>query len=164
MKDEKEYFCECIRECEKGMYTLAFGILKNEEDAADVLQDAILKAYCNLDALRDRKKFRSWMLSIVHNTAIEFLKKQRPTVDIEEQWELAEPEAAVDTAARLTLWEAVEKLKLPYRTVIILFYYQDCSVRQISAITETSESAVRQQLTRGRKLLAQLLNREDFAQ
>ena len=67
MKDEREFFCACIRQHEKSMYALAFGILKNEDDAADIMQEAILKAYCNMDNLRDRKKFKSWILSIVQD-------------------------------------------------------------------------------------------------
>ena len=110
MRDEKEFFCECIRQHEKSMYALAFSILKNENDAADIMQEAILKAYCNMDNLRDKKKFKSWILSIVHNTAIEFLRKHRETVDIEDQWGISAPEPPIDMAAKLTVWEAVQKL------------------------------------------------------
>ena len=146
------------------MYTLAMGILKNEADAADAMQDAILKAYCNLDQLKDRSRFRPWILSIVHNTAIEYIRKQKNIVDIESQEDLAAPEPGVDTATRLTVWDGVQRLKLPYRTVIILFYYENYSVRQIAEVTHTSVIAIKQQLSRGRKMLAQLLNKEDFVQ
>lgn len=159
---EKEYFSECIRQNEKSMYTFAMGILKNEADAADVMQDAILKAYCNLEQLKDRNKFRPWILSIVHNTAIEYIRKRKDIVDFEEQEQIPSPESAVDIATRLTVWEAVQKLKLPYRTVIILFYYEDYSIRQIAEITKSSVLAVKQQLSRGRKMLAQLLHKEDY--
>ena len=159
---EKEYFTQEVRACEDRMYTLALGIVRNEADAADVMQDAILKAYCNLEQLKDRKKFQSWMLSIVHNTAIEFLRKRRNTVDIDERFDLEAPHPGVDTATRLTVWEAIEQLKLPYRSVIILFYYDGYSVGQIAQVTATSAAAVRQQLSRGRRMLAQLLHKEDF--
>ena len=161
---EKEYFCQCVRECEGSMYTLAMGILKNEADAADAMQDAILKAYCNLDQLKDRNRFRSWILSIVHNTAIEYIRKRKDTADFETQDDLVSPEPAVDTATRLTVWDGIQRLKLPYRTVIILFYYENYSVRQIAEVTHTSVIAIKQQLSRGRKMLAQLLNKEDFVQ
>ena len=144
------------------MYTLALGIVQNEADAADVMQDAILKAYCNLEQLKDRKKFQSWMLSIIHNTAVEFLRKQRQTVDIDSRFDLEAPHPGVDTATKLTVWEAIERLCLPYRSVIILFYYEGYSVRQIADVTGATPAAVRQQLSRGRKLLAQFLNKEDF--
>ena len=162
MIDEREYFCDCVRQYEKSMYALAFGILKNEEDAADIMQEAILKAYCNMDSLRDKKKFKSWILSIVHNTAIECLRKHRDTVNIDEQWDLSTPEPPVDTATKLTVWEAVQKLNLPYRTVVILFYYDNLPVQKISDITSTPASTVRQQLFRARKMLAGLLHKEDF--
>ena len=164
MRDEKEFFCECIRQHEKSMYALAFSILKNENDAADIMQEAILKAYCNMDNLRDKKKFKSWILSIVHNTAIEFLRKHRETVDIEDQWGISAPEPPIDMAAKLTVWEAVQKLKPPYRTVVVLFYYDNLSIQKISDITSTSAVTVRQQLSRARKMLAKLLSKEDFVQ
>lgn len=160
MIDEREFFCDCIRQYEKNMYRLAFGILKNEDDAADIVQDSILKAYCNLDKLRDYRKFKSWILSIVHNTAVEFLRKQQKFLDIEAQKELSAPE--IDTAARVTVWEAVQKLSLPYRTVVILFYYENLPTQKIADITSSSASAVRKQLFRARKMLATLLNKEDF--
>lgn len=161
---EKEYFSECVRECETGMYTLAMGILKNETDVADVMQDAILKAYCNLEQLKDRKRFRPWMLSIVHNTAIEYIRKRKDVVDIESLQELASPEQTVDVETKFTVWEAIQKLNLPYRTAIILFYYEDYSVRQIAEVTHTSVIAAKQHLSRGRKMLAKLLHKEDFTQ
>ena len=162
MVDEREFFCDCIRQHEKSIYSLAYGILKNEEDAADIMQEAILKAYCNMDNLRDKKKFKPWNLSIVHNTAIEYLRKHRDAVDIDEQWNLSVPEPRVDTATKLTVWEAVQKLKLPYRTVVLLFYYDNLPVQKISEITSTPAVTVRQQLFRARKMLAGLLNKEDF--
>ena len=164
MRDEKEFFCECIRQHEKSMYVLAFSILKNENDAADIMQEAILKAYCNMDNLRDKKKFKSWILSIVHNAAIDFLRKHRETVDIEDQWDISAPEPPIDMAAKLTVREAVQKLKPPYRTVVILFYYDNLPIQKISDITSTPAVTVRQQLFRARKMLAKLLNKEDFAQ
>lgn len=159
---EKEYFTEAIRACEGKLYLLAIGIVQNEADAADVMQDAILKAYCNFSQLKDRRKFQSWMLSIVHNTAIESLRKRRDTVDLDTRYDLEAPGSGIDTATKLTVWEAVQQLKQPYRSVIILFYYEDYSVQQIAEITGSSAPAVRQQLSRGRKLLSGLLNKEDF--
>lgn len=161
---EKEYFCEQIRLCEKSMYNLAYSILKNEPDAADAMQDAILKAYSNLEQLKDREKFRSWILSIVHHTAIEYIRRRKETVNIDDREDLPSPESALDSAARMTVREAVEKLNLPYRTVILLFYYEQYSAKQIAQVMRSSEIAVKQQLSRGRKMLAKLLNKEDFIQ
>lgn len=159
---DKDYFCECIRQYENSMYKLAMGILKNEPDAEDAMQDAILKAYSNLDQLKDRSKFRPWILSIVHNCSIECIRKRKNMADIDEELWIAAPEPTVDIAAKIAIWEAVQKLKMPFRTVIILFYYEDCSIIQIAEITNTNVNSVKTRLLRGRKMLAQLLSREDF--
>ena len=87
---DKAYFSQQIRAHESSIYGLAYSILKNEHDAADAMQDAILKAYGSLHTLKDKSKFKSWMLTIVHNTAIEHLRRLRPTVDIDEQYDINE--------------------------------------------------------------------------
>ena len=159
---DKAYFSQQIRAHESSIYGLAYSILKNEHDAADAMQDAILKAYGSLHTLKDKSKFKSWMLTIVHNTAIEHLRRLRPTVDIDEQYDLAAPLPDVDHETRQTVWEAVQQLKLPYREIVVLFYYENYSTGQIAAMLNAPPSTIRQQLFRARKMLAHLLNKEDF--
>lgn len=161
MKEQKELFCENIRRCEKSMYALAYGILKNENDAADVIQESILKAYCNYNGLRNPQKFKQWILQIVHNTAIDFIHKRLDIINMEIQ-EQAITLSTIDKESELVIWDAIQKIKLPYRTVLILFYYEDYSILQISEIMSVSIVNVKQHLCRGRKMLANLLNREDF--
>ncbi len=163
MIDQKELFCENIRLCEKSMYALAYGILKNENDAADVLQESILKAYCNYEGLKNPKKFKQWILQIVHNTAIDFIHKRFDLRDTEIQ-EQAAPITSMDKESKLVIWEAIQKVRIPYRTVLILFYYEDYSILQIADVMSVSVSTVKQQLSRGRKMLAKLLDEEDFLQ
>ena len=161
---EKELFCRYIHEYEKSMYLLAKGIVKNDTDVADILQDAILKAYTSFDSLKDKQKFKSWILRIVHNTAVDFIKKQREILDSDAYEQAITPEAPVDKETQLTVLEAVHKLNFPYQTVILLYYYDGYSVEKISEITSTSAVNIRQQLSRGRKMLANILNEEDFIQ
>lgn len=161
MPDHK-IFCKEVESCKTGMYTLAYGILRNDEDAGDVLQDAILKAYRHYDQLQDSAKFKSWMLSIVHNTAVEYIRKQKHTVSIDSAADIKSANHAPDTDTKITVWQAVQSLRQPYRTVIVLFYYDSLSAEEIAGIVRSSPAAVRQQLTRGRKMLAQILHEEDF--
>ena len=160
--NEKAYFSEQIRLYEQNIYGLALSILKNEHDAADVMQDAILKAYSSLHTLRDRRKFKSWILSIVHNTAIEHLRRQKPMIDIDEQYDLAAPEPTVDPETRHTVRAAIEQLSLAHRKVIVLYYNENYSTGQIAEILDLPPATVRQQLYRARKALSKHLNKEDF--
>ena len=160
----KAQFCQHIRENETAMYILAKGIVKNDADVADVIQESILKAYINFESLQDKDKFKPWMLRIVHNTAIDFIKKQREILDSDNAEQIAVTESSIDKETKLTIWEAVQKLNFPYQTVIVLYYYNGYSTEQISEITSISVVNVRKQLSRGRKMLAKLLNKEDFIQ
>lgn len=162
MTKDKAFFTQKIQECENKMYRLSLGILRNEADAADAMQDAILKAWVNFESLRDRKSFDTWILAIVHNCAVEALRKRREWSDIDEYYDLAAEEGPLDRASKMTLWQAVEKLELPYRTVVVLFYYDGCSVKEIASVTASTAAAVRQQLARARKMLAAMLDRKDF--
>ncbi len=158
----KEEFCENIRLYRDSMFALAFTIVRNEQDAADVVGEAVIRAYCNLHQLKNKHSFKPWVLTIVHNTALEMLRKRCVTVDIDEQWDLAEAPEKTDISTKLVLREAVEKLNQPYSTVVILYYYEEMSILEIAKITGASVVAVKKQLSRARKMLRKSLDKEDF--
>ena len=98
----------------------------------------------------------------MYRLAISIVKNQTDAEEaVSESDENIPDERAKDITTRLVLREAVESLKQPYRTVIILFYYEGLSVSEIAKVTETMSVTVRQQLSRGRKMLKTLL-KEDF--
>lgn len=154
---DKETFCGLINLHEKAMYYLAFSLVRNEADAADVIGEAILRAYKSIDALKSEKAFKPWLLKIIHNTAVEYIRKNAKTVSAQE----IDIGVENDIETKLTLWQTVKSLNQPYRTVTILYYYEDLSISEISKITDTSVIAVKQQLSRARKQLRELL-KEDF--
>ena len=59
------------------MYYFAYSIVRNKDDASDVVNESILKAYEKLDNLKNEELFKSWILRIVHNTAIELIRKNK---------------------------------------------------------------------------------------
>lgn len=157
---QKERFCENIREYENAMYAVAFSVVQNEADAAEVLSESIYRAYKNLSSLRNQKAFKSWILRIVHNTAVEELRKHGRYIQTDTFPE-TEAEERVELTTKLALREAVDSLSQPYRTVVVLFYYQNLSTSEIAKITETAEANVRKQLSRARGMLKDIL-KEDF--
>lgn len=157
----KDEFCEHIRRCEGAMYALAFSILRNETDAGEAVSEAIYRAYKNLDALKSDAAFKPWILRIVHNTAAELLRKNAKVIPMDEMEETAGEGGEAELATKLTLRAAVESLKQPYRTVVVLFYYEDLSTAQIAQITGTNIVTVKKRLSRARETLRELL-KEDF--
>ena len=155
-KDKKKWYTEQILDCQQSLYRLAAGLLHNEEAACDALQEALCTGYEKLDTLREISRFRPWMMKITANAAYDILRKRRAVVSLDEVEEVAEREEAVSRTDSISLKEAVASLSWEYRTVVILFYYEDMSVRQISEITGISEGLVRTRLSRARQMLRKI--------
>lgn len=158
---DKDKFCEYIRLYEKAMYSLAFSIVRNESDAGEIISESIYRAYKNIDTLKNEDAFKAWILRIVHNTAIEMIRKNAKMIPTDELPETADDSERVDLATKIALRDAVESLTQPYRTVVVLFYYENLPVSAISQITNTNMITVRTQLSRARKMLRNIL-KEDF--
>ena len=155
MIDPKKWFCDNIKDLENGMYRLSYSILRNETDAQDAVQEAIYKSYKNLESLKDKRKFKSWIYKIITNTSFEMLKNKKDYLDIEQE-NVQEDKIDIDT--NLTLWNAVQGLEQPYRTTITLFYYEDMSIKEISKITGTKIDAIKKQLSRGREKIKEVMS------
>ena len=158
---DKEVFCEQIRFCERAMYSLAFSIVGNDSDAGEIISESIYRAYKNLDALKNDNSFKPWILRIVHNTAVEMIRKNSKAIPMEEAPDISDDSPENDITTRITVREAVNSLKQPYRTVVVLFYYENLSVSKIAQITSTNMVTVKKQLSRARKMLREIL-KEDF--
>lgn len=156
----KDEFCENIKKYEKSMYNLAYSIIKNETDAVDVVAETVYRAYIAYPTLKNKKAFKAWILHIVHNTAVEMIRKNKNLLYIDEIEEVAD-DKKMDITTRITVRDAVNSLNQPYRTVAILYYYEDIPVVEIAKITNSSIMAIRQQLRRSRKMLRDILGGND---
>ena len=154
---DKETFCAGIVDCQETMFRAAKAILQNDQDAEDAVQEAICTAFARRDSLREMDKFRPWVLRILTNKCYDACRKRQNTVDLEAAGEV--PAATgLDTAERLSLWQAVMSLSDDLRATVTLFYYDGMSVREIGGILGISEAAVKTRLRRGRERLRLLLD------
>ena len=86
-----------------------------------------------MPALKHKRFFKAWILRIVHNTAVEWIRKNARLVQMEAIEENIEEQSVHDDLTmKVTLKEAVSALKQPYQTVVILFYYENLSVMEIA--------------------------------
>lgn len=157
---DKDVFCEHIRICEKSMYSLAFSIVKNDADACEIISESIYRAYKNLDSLKNDHSFKAWILRIVHNTAVEMIRKNSKMIPMEETPDISADSIENNITTTLTVREAVNSLKQPYRTAVVLFYYENLSVSKIAQITSTNMVTVKKQLSRARKMLREILKED----
>lgn len=140
-------FSEKVNTYRNQLYITALTILKNEADAQDAVCNAILKAYEHLDRLKDEKKFKAWIIAITRNEALQ-IKRKRIELPGDGQLESMLPSVSDNYNE---LWDVVQKLSDDYRIVIVLFYYNDLSLKDISKMLEIPVGTVKSRLNRGRE-------------
>ncbi len=129
----------------------------NKSDADDLAQDALVKAYLSLTGYRDKGKFRSWLFKIAHNTFLNHKASCRTIESIDEARTFIGGTEADSSFEHQDLYLALRTLPPKERSAITLFYFNGYSIKEIAAITDASQDAVKQQLSRGRdKLKAKL--------
>lgn len=152
--EDKEWFTQQILACEPSMYRLAISIVGNTEDASDAAQEAILIAYQKLHTLRQRESFRPWLMKILTNECYAVLRRRQPQVPLEELSDHAPPS---DQEEHQQLWQAVCDLNQSLRSVVILYYYEGFSGKEIGTILGITQDNVKTRLSRARKHLKTIL-------
>jgi RNA polymerase sigma-70 factor (ECF subfamily) len=142
-------------------YNLARWLTRNDHDAEDVLQDAMLRAYRFFDGLRGEP--RPWLLAIVRNACFSWLQANRPADltpmdDDALEADVAGPEALAGRELdRRVLNEAIAALPVQFREALVLRELQDLSYKEIARIAGVPIGTVMSRLARARRLLAESL-------
>ena len=129
----------------------------NKGDADDLAQDALVKAYLSSAGYQEKGHFRSWLFKIAHNTFLNHKVSCRTMENIDEARTLISSTAADSSFEHQDLYLALRTLPAKERSAITLFYLNGFNIKEIAAITETSEDAVKKQLSRGRDKLKEKL-------
>ena len=129
----------------------------NKCDADDLAQDALVKAYLASAGYQDKGRFRSWLFKIAHNTFLNHKASLRSTESIDEARTLVSNAASDSGFEHQDLYLALRTLPPKERSAITLFYLNGYKIKEIATITDTSEDAVKKQLSRGRDKLQEQL-------
>lgn len=145
----------------KAMFNVSYRITGSEEDAEDVLQEAFISAFHNLDSYRGDSAFGAWLKRIVVNKAINILKKRKhELLPDNEYWDVEEPESSPVYREEFTVERvknAIEKLPDGYRSVISLYLVEGYDHQEIGEILGISESTSKSQLNRAKNKLKEIL-------
>ncbi len=142
-------------------FNLARWLTRNDHDAEDVVQEAMLRAYRFFDALRGEA--RPWLLAIVRNACFSWLQANRPVelqaIDrMEQESDAPGPEAlAARDLDRRRLNEAIAALPVQFREVLVLRELEDLAYKDIARIAEIPIGTVMSRLARARRLLVESL-------
>jgi RNA polymerase sigma-70 factor (ECF subfamily) len=161
LNGDKEAFRYFVRKYKDIAYNLAMSILKNPDNAEDVVQEAFIKIFKGLKSFKKDSKFTSWLYRIVVNEAFMYLRKNKINyVDIDNQT----IKLAADETKENQKWDSVQNFMLylnPKESLVLnLFYLEEKKIAEISNITSWSTSNVKVLLHRARKNLKELLNKD----
>ena len=168
-------FGELVKRYDRNVFRIAQHITQNREDAEDVVQDAFLKAYTNLQQFQEQSKFYTWLVRIAVNEALMKLRRRRPerTVSLDEDIQTEDdsvPREVADWAPnpeqnynqaelREILSRTIQGLPPGFRTVFILRDVEGLSTEETAEALELSVPAVKSRLLRARLQLRERLNR-----
>jgi RNA polymerase sigma-70 factor, ECF subfamily len=144
-------------------FRVAFGVLRQREDAEDVAQDAFAKAYRNFQQLRDRDRFRAWLVRMTWRMALDRQRANRRRSARELAVEIDPPAAtpadSVVTRERAErLWEAIDALPEKLRLTIVLAGIEGHDIREVAALLDVPDGTVKSRLFLARKQLKERLS------
>lgn len=156
-------FDELVRLYQRRAIQLAIRILSGADEAADVVQDAFVRAFLGINKIRAPKRFEQWLLKIVANLAVERLRKLKRSQrayqdDCPEKSQKATPlEIAAGEELSKALQDAMATLPDKQAKAIALFGLQDMSQNEVAQIMNCSVESVRWHVFQARKNLKELL-------
>jgi RNA polymerase sigma-70 factor, ECF subfamily len=171
---DPEAFEELVRPYERLVYVTAISILRNQADAEEVAQEAVLKAFSKLSSFRAECKFSTWLVQITYNEARMRLRKDRrnlyESLDEKQEepegdywprdfadWRPIPSELLEENETRQALQNAIDSLSPTYREVVVLRDVQNLSIKDAATILGVSEGSIKTRLHRARLLLRDAL-------
>ncbi|HEY5587841.1 MAG TPA: sigma-70 family RNA polymerase sigma factor [Candidatus Paceibacterota bacterium] len=147
-----ELFSDLIDSCKENLYKIAFSYLKNEQNSLDAVSETIYKAYKNINKLKNREFFNTWIIKILINSCKTVLKNNK-VIYIEEynttkSDNLDILETDFKLSIKIDLYNAIDKLNDKFKSIIILKYLEDMSIIQISEVLNLPEGTVKVYLRR----------------
>ena len=163
----REEFTNLILDSEQTLYRVAMSMLRNEKDCEDAVQTAILTAekdcedavqtailtaFEKLGTLKQEQYFKTWLVRILINVCNKQLKSAAKTTELHDT-DISSDNAETSTEIRM----AIESLPVKIRQVVVLYYIEQFTVKEIKQILKIPEGTVKSRLSKGRELLKDYL-------
>lgn len=158
-KGDKNAFIELLRFYEKDIYLLAKYLLKDEELIKDAVQETILITYEKIESLKNDSSFKSWLLKILGNKCRDILKSQKKIICLDKKIDGEYIDSGYEA---IEINQCINKLCEEHKQVIILYYFNDLSYKEISSVISIPEGTVKSRLSRAKESLKELLIREEI--
>jgi len=153
-KGDKDAFADLIMENQNMLGRVAMSILKDPDDGADAVQEAVLAAWLGIGSLRAPRYFKTWVTQILINQCFSLLRQREKHTHSQLDSALDEALPGSDPDTVLDVRAAVQALGEDDQVVLGFFYGDGLSAREIGRVLHLSEAAVRQRLHRARRRFA----------
>lgn len=142
------------------LYRTAYLYAKNEDAALDIVSECVVKAFSSIKTMKEPRYFKTWLTRILINASRDYFRNHKEQVPYDDL-PLSAPEGEVSLEEKWDLYAAIDILPEKYRNVILLKYFDDLKVSEISDILDIPEGSVKAYLSRGREELRKYL-KEDY--
>lgn len=157
-----ECIADCIIEYREQAYRLAYSYAGNREDALDIVQESICKALACSKSLKEVTAAKAWFFRIVVNTAIDFIRKNKRYVYVEEDILENLSGSQNDRYEDFDLQKAMEKLPLRDRSIILLRYFEGMKIEEIALVMDENINTIKTRLYASLKKLRLNLEQADM--
>ena len=144
----KESLSKIISENVTGLYRIAFAITGNEENSKDAIGNTTLKVCEKIKALKNPIFFKTWITRILINECNNIIKSKKKLTTIDNIEEMSTEDLSLE---KFAVKDVINKLHKNYRDILILYYFNDFSIKEISIILNIAEGTVKSRLSRARE-------------
>lgn len=149
----EKYFEEYIIEYKNSIYKLAYSYTRNKDDALDIVQESIYKGFESINSLKEPEFIKTWFYRIVVNTAIDFIRKRKREVLVDEEFLQINDTGHSDFYKDIDLQRALDDLPDEYRTIIILRYFEDLKIKDVAKVLNQNTNTIKTKLYKGLEML-----------
>jgi RNA polymerase sigma-70 factor (ECF subfamily) len=157
---DQELFTLVLKRYQSKLLRYATGLVRDEDKASDIVQDSMIKAFVNLRSFNINKSFSSWIYRIVHNEAINVIKKYQKEVRFPENIDFKSDENIEEEFDKKEIVKKVQQclkgIPLIYVEPITLFYIEEKSYEEISDILRLPMGTVATRINRAKKILRKI--------
>ncbi|SFF23736.1 RNA polymerase sigma-70 factor, ECF subfamily [Paenibacillus algorifonticola] len=172
LKGDQRAFAELVGLYQDKLFHMAYRMLSNRQEAEDVVQEAFMRVYRNLERYDETLKFSTWIYRIATNLCIDKLRKRKPVYSLDAEStdhegldgysmipsdnRTPESETLLSETQRI-IHQAIDSLPPKYKTVMMLRYIEDLSLQEISEVMDIPVTTIKTRVHRGREFLRKKL-------
>lgn len=135
-KGSEKAFLKLFQQYEEDIYRIAFVYVKNKDDALDVVQEVAYQSFKKIDTLKNPEYFKTWLMKITMNCAINVIRNNKRVVSLHPGFDVLSGREDENLILSLSLQELMDSLQEEEKSVILLRFYQDHTIKEIANILD----------------------------